>query len=120
MSDQAHAEAALEELRAIEDDSLPDELATTYDGAVEMIESLISGFEESATENRRTESEDTPDDWDDDEWEEQLDEARDQADLPPTKGTITTKTISGNDYYYLQWRAGDKIKSQYICPVDPT
>ena len=36
----------------------------------------------------------------------------------PSKATVTTKTINDNRYYYWQWREGDKIKSQYIGPVD--
>jgi hypothetical protein len=61
----------------------------------------------------------TPDEWDEDEWEEVLEDAREEADLAPSKGTLTTKTIDGRDYYYLQWREGDKITSQYVAPVTP-
>ena len=61
----------------------------------------------------------TPDEWDAEEWEDVVDDARDEADLAPGKGTLTTKTIDGRDYYYLQWRAGSKIKSQYVAPVTP-
>jgi hypothetical protein len=60
-----------------------------------------------------------PDEWDDDEWEEAVDDARKEADLPASKGTLTTKTIDGRDYFYLQWREGSKIKSQYVAPVVP-
>ena len=44
-------------------------------------------------------------------------------DLPedvPTKATLTEKEINGNRYYYWQWREGDKIKSQYKGPVNPS
>ena len=61
----------------------------------------------------------TPEEWDDNEWEEAVDDARDEADLPDSKGTLTTKTIDGRDYFYLQWREGSKIKSQYVGPVAP-
>ena len=61
----------------------------------------------------------TPEEWDDDEWDEAVDDARDEADIPASKGTLTTKTIDGRDYYYLQWREGSKIKSQYVAPVTP-
>lgn len=37
----------------------------------------------------------------------------------PSTATLTTKTINGNQYYYWQWREGEKIKSEYIRPVDP-
>ena len=42
----------------------------------------------------------------------------DRDDAPPS-ATLTTKKISGNQYYYWQWREGEKIKSEYIRPVDP-
>ena len=61
----------------------------------------------------------TPDEWDDNEWEEAVDDALDEADLPDSKGTLTTKTIDGRDYFYLQWREGSKIKSKYVAPVTP-
>jgi hypothetical protein len=38
-------------------------------------------------------------------------------DDAPTRATLTTKEINGNQYYYWQWREGDKIKSEYIQPV---
>lgn len=43
-------------------------------------------------------------------------------DLPtdvPTKASITIKEINNNQYYYWQWREGDKIRSQYKGPVNP-
>ena len=43
-------------------------------------------------------------------------------DLPddvPAKATITIKEINDNQYYYWQWREGDKIKSKYKGPVNP-
>lgn len=44
-------------------------------------------------------------------------------DLPqtvPSKATITVKEINGNKYYYWQWRDGDKIRSKYKGPVNPS
>jgi hypothetical protein len=32
---------------------------------------------------------------------------------------VTTKTIDEREYYYLQWREGEKVKSQYVAPVSP-
>lgn len=64
---------------------------------------------------------DTPDRWDDeaeeDEWQDALDEAYKKADIPRGKGTLTEKTIDGRQYYYLQWREGDTVTSQYVAPV---
>ena len=42
-------------------------------------------------------------------------------DLPdgvPGKATLTKKKINGNEYWYWQWRDGEKIRSQYKGPVD--
>lgn len=61
-----------------------------------------------------------PEEWDDkDEWREALDEAFEKAEIPRSKGTLTTKTIDDRDYYYLQWREGDSVKSEYVAPVTP-
>jgi hypothetical protein len=76
--------------------------------------------EQESTGQAKQDAAEIPDDWDQKEWEETLEEAIDKAGIISTKGTITTKTISGNDYYYLQWREGDQVKSQYIAPVNPS
>jgi len=62
-----------------------------------------------------------PDEWDDDdeEWQEALDEAFEKAEVRRSKAALTTKTIDGRDYYYLQWRDGDRVQSQYVGPVSP-
>lgn len=64
-------------------------------------------------------ADDNPDDWDDEKWDDAIEEAYAKADIPSSKGTLTTKTIDGRDYYYLQWREGDDVKSQYVAPVVP-
>jgi len=62
----------------------------------------------------------TPDEWDDGEaWADALQEAHEKADLAAGTGTLTTKTIDGRDYYYLQWREGDTVTSQCVAPVAP-
>jgi hypothetical protein len=38
----------------------------------------------------------------------------------PSGATLITKNINGNQYYYWQWRESEKIKSEYIRPVDLT
>jgi len=63
---------------------------------------------------------DIPEEWDDDEWEEKLGEAREDAEIPRSKGTITTKIIDEREYYYLQWREDEQVKSQYVTPVSPS
>lgn len=62
----------------------------------------------------------TPDDWNSDEWNDALEEAFEKADISRSKGTLTTKTIDDRDYYYLQWREGDTVTSQYVAPVVPS
>lgn len=71
-------------------------------------------------EKQATDVDGRPDEWDDDEkWDDAIDEAREKADLQSGKGTITVKQIDGRGYYYLQWRDGSTIKSQYVAPVAP-
>lgn len=61
-----------------------------------------------------------PEEWDDDEdWEEALDEAFEKAEIRRSKASLTTKTIDEREYYYLQWRDGDSVNSQYVAPVNP-
>lgn len=64
--------------------------------------------------NAKTEQHDSDDVEDDD--------TPPEEDLPsnvPSKASKTQKTINGNDYWYWQWRDGEKIKSEYIGPVNP-
>jgi len=118
MSD--HARTALEELQAIDRDTLPAELTETYDRALEDIETLCTNLDTAAeADDQPTEQPDTPEEWDEDEWDDQVESAREKAAISSTKGSLTTKTIDGRDYYYLQWREGDTVTSQYVGPVDP-
>ncbi|MFC6943249.1 hypothetical protein ACFQE8_25385 [Salinirubellus sp. GCM10025818] len=70
-------------------------------------------------EEEATDVDGTPEEWDDDEWDDALDEAREKAELPSGKGALTVKTIDDRGYYYLQWREGSTVKSQYVAPVSP-
>ncbi|WP_135304796.1 hypothetical protein [Haloarcula amylovorans] len=119
MSNRSHVEAALAQLQEVNRTSLDKAAATTYDQAIDHVETLLDELNTATMDDQPTESAETPDEWDDDEWEEQLEDAREKAELPPPKGTLTTKTIDGRDYYYLQWRDGETIRSQYVGPVDP-
>lgn len=61
-----------------------------------------------------------PEGWEDeDAWQEALEDAFEQAEIPRSKGTLTAKTIDGREYFYLQWREGDRVTSQYVAPVSP-
>jgi hypothetical protein len=64
---------------------------------------------------------DAPEEWadDEDEWDEKIDEAYEATEIPRSKATLTTKTIDEREYYFLQWRDAEKIKSQYVVPVSP-
>ena len=120
MSDRSHAETALKELRAINQDSVPAEVTEIYEQALDDVETLCADLEAAAeADDQSTEQPDTPEEWDEDDWEDQLAEAREKAEISRTTGALTTKTINGRDYYYLQWRDGDTIRSQYVGPVDP-
>jgi hypothetical protein len=120
MSDRCHARTALEELQAIDRDALSTDLTGTYDRTLEEIETLCAELEAAAkADEQSTEQPDTPEGWDADDWDDQLESAREKAAISSTKGTLTTKTIDGRDYYYLQWREGDSVRSQYVGPIDP-
>lgn len=81
---------------------------------------LVEELEKSTQAETSNDSVETPDGWDDDnKWEDKLEAAREKAAISASKGTLTTKTINGREYYYLQWREGEKVKSQYVAPVDP-
>jgi len=92
------------------------ELAAYAEAMADWMEAETQRELEAQADQSTTE---TPEEWDDDEWDEAVDDAREEAEIPASKGTLTTKTIDGRDYYYLQWREGSKIKSQYVAPVTP-
>lgn len=120
MPDRSRAQTVLEELQAIDRDSIPAGLTETYERALEDVETLCAELEAAAeTDDQPTADPTTPEEWDEDDWEDQLAEAREKAEISRTTGTLTTKTIDDRDYYYLQWRDGDTITSQYVGPVDP-
>lgn len=78
-------------------------------------ESKVIGMRLEATKN-----EDDYNVWiTDDEWQNALEDAFSKAEIPRSKGSLVTKTIDDRDYYYLQWREGDSVKSQYVAPVSP-
>lgn len=104
-------------------DGLEKQDAVTLRTISQYAEQLADYLEEQAERDLKAASEratdEPPNDWDDEEWDDALEDAYDKADIPNSKGTLTTKTIDGRDYYYLQWREGDQVKSQYVAPVVP-
>ena len=111
--------------RAIVDDrELALQVATNMAASAEALEDLTDRslpdpdvVHQPNDEQSETE---TPDEWNDDEWDDALEEAFEKAEIPRSKGTLTTKTIDDRDYYYLQWREGDTVTSQYVAPVVPS
>ena len=97
----------------------PEDLRDLAAYAERMAEWQEAEAQRKLEERSDQEATETPEEWDDDEWEEAVDDARDDADIPASKGTLTTKTIDGRDYFYLQWREGSNIRSQYVAPVTP-
>jgi hypothetical protein len=111
--------------RAIVDDrELAIDVAAQMAAAADDLEALadrpVLGPETVYREDVERDTADAPDEWEDeDEWREALEEAFEKAEISRSKGTLTTKTIDDREYYYLQWREGDSVKSQYVAPVSP-
>jgi len=96
------------------------EMAAAADDLAAVDERPTLGPETVYREDVDRDTVEAPEDWDDEnEWREALDEAFEKAEIPRSKGTLTTKTIDDRDYYYLQWREGDSVKSEYVAPVTP-
>ena len=108
----------------VDDRDLAIDVAAHMAAAAEDLEALadrpVLGPETVYREDVERDTVDAPDEWEnEDEWREALDEAFNKADISRAKGTLTTKTIDDREYYYLQWREGDSVKSQYVAPVSP-
>ncbi|WP_424005679.1 hypothetical protein ACOZ4I_19895 (plasmid) [Haloarcula salina] len=121
MSDRDSATQALDHLTSIDPATLDEAARATHEQAVSQVEALVELLDEDGTpdEEQDATAPDVPDDWDDEEWDDSIDDAYEKAQISRSKGTVTTKTIDGRQYYYLQWREGDTVTSQYIGPVDP-
>jgi len=112
MDDHERAVEALELLTEI------DATGAEYDEALAAVGDLVDMLDDDVEPEPDIE---VPEEWDEvNEWDEAVEEAYDEADIPFSKGTLTQKTIDGHEYYYLQWREGEKVKSQYIAPVSPS
>jgi len=108
----------------VDEDELAVQVAATTAAAADDLAELADrpqlGPPKAYLEDAEDGSAQAPNRWDDDEeWQEALQEAFEKADIRRSKGTLTTKTIDERDYYYLQWREGDRVKSQYVAPVTP-
>lgn len=121
MGDRDHAIKALKHLRTIQSaESGRATIEQHRQNAIEEVEALVAELEKSTQVETSDESVETLDDWDgDEEWEDKLEAAREKASISPSEGTLTTKRINGREYYHLQWREGEKVKSRYVATVDP-
>lgn len=122
MGDADYAIEARQTIEAIDVESQDDPtLEAAHDRALDALDGLVDPLQEIESQSKPSVKKEieTPDEWDedDDELDDALDDAYAKARIPQSKGTITIKTISDNDYYYLQWREGDQVKSQYIAPA---
>ncbi|GGK84683.1 hypothetical protein [Haloarcula sebkhae] len=119
MSDEENAHQALSALEQIDADALDQDARDAHEQAVAAVDELVVALGEDETGDGV--AVDVPEEWADDveEWEEKIDRAYEAAEIPLSKGTLTTKSIDDREYYYLQWREGEKVKSQYVAPVSP-
>jgi len=109
----------------VDDDHLALQIAAEMAAAADDLEALAdnprTGPEMVYQEDIDEGLVEAPDEWGDDEdWQEELDEAFEKAEIRRSRATLTTKEIKGDDYYYLQWRDGDTVESQYVAPVNPS
>lgn len=100
-------------------DDVPDEVQSLLDSQDPATLRAIADYASTLAANADSQSRGSADTDDEeiDDADEQLDER--DADIP-SKASIVTKTINDNKYYYWQWRDGDKIKSKYKGPVNPS
>jgi len=122
VSDEEYAHQALSALERIDIESQDKPVRECYDdamAAVDELAAMLAAAKDDTVEEQH--AVDAPEEWadDEDEWDEKIDDAYDEAEIPRSKGTLTVKTIDDREYYYLQWREGEKVKSQYVAPVSP-
>ncbi|RLM90030.1 hypothetical protein [Haloarcula sp. Atlit-7R] len=120
MADEDYAHQALSALERIDVETLEQECRDAHEDAITAVDELAALLEsDSGVEDQ--DNVDTPEEWadDEDDWDEKVSDAYEQAEIPRSKGTLTVKTIDDREYYYLQWRDRDAVRSQYIAPVRP-
>jgi hypothetical protein len=93
---------------------LPIEIVNTLNESTPERLRDVATYAEELTEHKEREAR-LEKELDEDDVEERPDDLPDDV---PTKATITIKEINDSQYYYWQWRDGDKIRSQYKGPVD--
>jgi ABC-type Zn2+ transport system substrate-binding protein/surface adhesin len=94
-------------------DDIEDRLEELTLRQLDQVSRLAERLAEDQRREQRTEEKEDRDD------EVQTDiHGDDLPDGVPSKATLTKKKINGNEYWYWQWRDGEKIRSQYKGPVD--
>ncbi|MGB9950801.1 hypothetical protein [Haloarcula sp. Atlit-120R] len=119
MGDEDYAHQALSALERIDVEALEQECRDAHEDAVAAVDELAAALEEDDETDDAVGIE-APEGWDEDDWDEKINEAYEAAEIARSKGTLTTKTIDERGYYYIQWREGEKVKSQYVAPVSST
>lgn len=120
MSDEDYAHQALSALDRIDVEALDQDVRDAHDDAVIAVNELAETLGESETDDAVAVN--APEEWAENanEWDEKINEAYEAAEIARSKGTLTVKTIDDREYYYLQWREGEQVKSQYVAPVGPS
>ncbi|MDL0130991.1 hypothetical protein PNP59_08595 [Halobacterium salinarum] len=98
-------------------DILEDADQATLEATIEFAEAQLaepSSEPEEGSQNLPTEP---PDEFEGD--AEAWREAVEDSDAP-SRATLTTKRINGNQYLYWQWSEGGTTKSEYIAPKNPS
>jgi hypothetical protein len=107
----------------VDDRELALDVAAQMAAAADDLDALVDrptlGPETVYEEDLKHGTTDPPEEWEGEEWEDALEDAFEKADIRRSKGTLTAKSIDGRDYYYLQWREGETVSSQYVGPVTP-
>lgn len=117
MSDQEHAETALVALERIERAEQDENVRDAHQHEIAAADELVGLLADGKSEEIDIGAPDGRDG--EEEWKERVDNARDEGDVPARKGTLTTKTTDEREHYYLQWREGERVTSQYVAPISP-
>ncbi|WP_254547260.1 hypothetical protein [Halomarina pelagica] len=97
-------------------DSYADDPTVLRDAAAWALRTAIAA-EDAAAEANAGEETDSIEDAEADAERDKLDGRPEDV---PSKASVVTKHINGNDYHYWQWREGEQVKSAYKGPANPT
>lgn len=80
----------------------------------------IAAYAEELAVYKEAQAEAELDDQDDEVVRESSEDIDDLPDDVPGKASVVIKEINDNRYEYYQWRDGEKIRSKYKAPVNPS